>query len=133
MKNCHKLSRNCSIHGKNREISGQYNFWTPIKNSIPDVWNWNCWNFFVQKLKWEVMAPCHPPPPLRVAMPLLEQIMKYKVAQFWDKLHLNLPYAPKKGSFLRIYIRIFLVLPKCFIIKMSLEWIVRCWQYWWSP
>ena len=37
---------NCSIHSKNREISGPYNFWTPIKNNIPDVWNWNSWTLF---------------------------------------------------------------------------------------
>ena len=46
MESCHKLSKNCSINGKNCEISGQYNFWTSIKNNIPDVWNWNCWTFF---------------------------------------------------------------------------------------
>ena len=37
MKNCRKLSKNYSMHGKFRDISGRYNFWTPIKNNIPDV------------------------------------------------------------------------------------------------
>ena len=46
MKCCYKLSKNGSIHAKNSEISGPYNFWTSIKNNIPDVWNWNCWIFF---------------------------------------------------------------------------------------
>ena len=35
-----------SIHGKNREISGTYNFWTPVKSIILDFWNWNCWTLF---------------------------------------------------------------------------------------
>ena len=46
MKSHHKLSKNCSIHGKNREISGPYDFWTPVKGNIPDVWNRNCWTLF---------------------------------------------------------------------------------------
>ena len=41
-----KLSKNYSIHGKNREIFGPHNFWTPIKSNIPDFWNWNCWTLF---------------------------------------------------------------------------------------
>ena len=41
-----KLSKNCSIHCKNRQISGQCNFWTPVKSNIPDNWNWNCWTLF---------------------------------------------------------------------------------------
>ena len=47
----HKLSKNCSLHGKNCEISGTYNFWTSVKSNIHDVWNWNFWTF------------CTPPPP----------------------------------------------------------------------
>ena len=30
MKGLGKLSKNCSIHAKNREISGPYNFRTPV-------------------------------------------------------------------------------------------------------
>ena len=26
--------------------SGPYNFLTPTKSSIPDVWNWNYWTLF---------------------------------------------------------------------------------------
>ena len=70
MKSCRKLSKNCSIHGKNREIFGPYNFWTPIKSNIPDVWNWNFWTLFGSEI--EVgggggMDPLAPP----VATPLL--------------------------------------------------------------
>ena len=46
MKSHRKLSINSSIHGKNHEISGPYNFWTPLKSNIPDVWNGNCWTLF---------------------------------------------------------------------------------------
>ena len=31
----YKLSKNCSIHGKNYEISGLYNFWTTVKSKNP--------------------------------------------------------------------------------------------------
>ena len=41
MRSCRKLSKYCSILGKNREIFGPHNFWTPIKSNIPDVWNWD--------------------------------------------------------------------------------------------
>ena len=46
-----------SVHGKNCEISGQYSFWTPIKNNISEVWNWNCCTFFVRKSSGGAMAP----------------------------------------------------------------------------
>ena len=46
MKNQSKLSKNCSMHGKNRKISGPCIFWTPIKSNIFDVWNWNWWALF---------------------------------------------------------------------------------------
>ena len=59
-KNVSELSKNCSIHGKNCEISGMYNFWTPIKSSIPDVWNWNCWTLFDWEI--EVGGPWPSPP-----------------------------------------------------------------------
>ena len=60
-KNVSDLSNNCSIHGKNCEISGLYNFWTPTKSSSPDVWNWNCWTL----LDWEIEVErgTWPPPP----------------------------------------------------------------------
>ena len=58
MKSRQKLSKNFSIHGKNCEISGPYNFWTSIKSCIPDVWNWNCWTLFGLEIK--VGGPCPP-------------------------------------------------------------------------
>ena len=45
-KNESELSKNLNIHCKSREISGPYNFLTPIKSSTPDVWNWTCWTLF---------------------------------------------------------------------------------------
>ena len=51
MKIRRKLAKNCRIHGKNREISGPYNFWTPVKSNIPDVWNWNCWTLFGSEIE----------------------------------------------------------------------------------
>ena len=62
MKICHKLSKNCSIHGKNDEIFGPYYFWTPVENNIPDIWNWNCWTVFGSEVEvGEAMAPVAPP------------------------------------------------------------------------
>ena len=51
MKSCHKLSENCSMYGKNCEISGSYNFWTSVKINIPDVWNWNFWTLFSSEIE----------------------------------------------------------------------------------
>ena len=67
MKSCHKLSKSCNIHGKNREISGFYSvyfysFWTSIKNNIPDVWNWICRAFFLFG-SWSVGDHSPPGPP----------------------------------------------------------------------
>ena len=45
---------------KNREISGPYNFWTPVKNNIPGVWNWNCWTFLSSWIEME--GGGHSPP-----------------------------------------------------------------------
>ena len=50
MKRRRKFSKNCSMRGKKGEISGPYNFWTPIKNNTPNIWNWSCWTFF----GWEI-------------------------------------------------------------------------------
>ena len=52
------LSKNCSKHGENREISGPHSFWAPVKSNMFDVWNWNCLTFFVSKI--EVEGPCPP-------------------------------------------------------------------------
>ena len=41
MKSHHKQSKNCSIQGKDCEISGPYNFWTSAKSYIPKVLNKN--------------------------------------------------------------------------------------------
>ena len=62
MKSCRKLSKNCSIHGKNREIFGPYNFWTPIKSNIPDVWNWNFWTLFGSEIEVGGGGGGHGPP-----------------------------------------------------------------------
>ena len=68
MKRRRKLFKKCSIHGKSREISGSYNFWTPVESNIPDIWNWNCWTLFGLKneLGGGAMAPLAP----SVATPL---------------------------------------------------------------
>ena len=59
-----KLSKNCSIHDKNHEISRPYEFWTPIKSNIPDVWNWNCWPLFGSEIEEGGHGPpAHPHPP----------------------------------------------------------------------
>ena len=58
MKSRHKLSKNCSMHGKCCEFSGPYNFWTSVKSNIPDVRNWNLWTFL--GLKTDVRG--HGPP-----------------------------------------------------------------------
>ena len=68
MKCCYKLSKNGSIHAKNSEISGPYNFWTSIKNNIPDVWNWNCWIFFGSEVEVEGTEGHGPPWPLPVVV-----------------------------------------------------------------
>ena len=67
-KNVSELSKNFSIHCKSHEISGPYDFLTPIKSSIPDVWNWNCWTLFVLENELGVMGgmtSLHPPSWLR--------------------------------------------------------------------
>ena len=45
------LSKNCSIHGENNEISGPYNLWAPVKSNISDVWNWNYGTFLGSKIE----------------------------------------------------------------------------------
>ena len=50
-KNVSELSKNLNIHCKSREISGPYNFLTPIKSSTPDVWNWTCWTLFGSEIE----------------------------------------------------------------------------------
>ena len=65
MKNCRKLFKNCSIHDKNCEFSGPYNFWTPVKSNIPDFWSWNFWTLFGSEIevgdRGRGMAPLAPP------------------------------------------------------------------------
>ena len=72
-KNVSELSKDFSSHCKSRENSGPRNFLTPIKSSIPDVWNWNyC---LVSKLKRDLggmtflLLPTPPRPPLRWLCP----------------------------------------------------------------
>ena len=66
------LSKNCSIHGENREISGPYNFSTPVKRNTSDVWNLNFWTFLGSKIEVEEGMPTGPP----VATPMLSQTWK---------------------------------------------------------
>ena len=42
-------------YGKSCEIPGPYYFWTPLKSSIPDVWNQTLWTLF--GLEIEVREP----------------------------------------------------------------------------
>ena len=76
MKIRRKLAKNCSIHGKNYEISGPYNFWTPVKSNIPDVWNWNCWTLFGSEIEVWGHGPLAPSPPLQWLRP-------WKFQLFW--------------------------------------------------
>ena len=58
MKIRRKLAKNCSTHGENCEISGPYNFWTPVESNIFDLWNWNCRTLFGPEIEvWD-----HGPP-----------------------------------------------------------------------
>ena len=58
MKIRRKLAKNCSTYGKNCEISGPYNFWTPVESNIFDVWNWNCWTLFGPEIEvWDHAPP----------------------------------------------------------------------------
>ena len=53
-KNVSKLFKYFSMHCKSRAFFSPYNFLTPIKSSIPDVWNWNCWTLFgLQNEVWD--------------------------------------------------------------------------------
>ena len=69
MKSHRKLSKNCCMYGKNRKMSGLYNFWTPTKSSIPDVWNWNGWTLFSSEIEYSrghgPPAPSPTSPPLQ--------------------------------------------------------------------
>ena len=57
-KNCPK---NCSIHGKYREISGPYNFLKPIKAMCLIFETETVGPCFVRKLNWGAMAHLAPP------------------------------------------------------------------------
>ena len=63
MKVGRKFAKNCSIQGKNREISVPYNFWTPVKINISDVWNWNGSVLFGSGIEVWVHGPPVPSPP----------------------------------------------------------------------
>ena len=58
-KNVSKLFKYFSMYCKSRAFFSPYNFLTPIKSSIPDVWNWNCWTLFDWEI--EVGGPWSPP------------------------------------------------------------------------
>ena len=79
-KNVSDLSNNCSIHGKNCEISGLYNFWTSVKSNIPNVWNWIFWGRFGSEI--EVGGLC--PLPVAPALKLLSFVTD--VIQYSDDL-----------------------------------------------
>ena len=69
-RNVSELSKSCRTHCKN--------FWTPIKSSIPDVWNWNYWTLFGLEIE-EGRGACPPcPPSTPVATPLHMYITYYK-------------------------------------------------------
>ena len=65
MKSRHKLSKNCSTHGENCEISGPHNFWTSVKTNIPNVWNWIFWSLFGSEIEVAKVWPLWPPQRLR--------------------------------------------------------------------
>ena len=86
MENCGKLYKNCSIHDKNREISDPYNFWTPVKSNIPDVWSWNFWTFFGSEIEkggggGGGVDPPAPPPPMDPLAPLPSVAMPLKIVR----------------------------------------------------
>ena len=117
MKSCQKLFKNCSIHGKNPEISDQYNFWTPIKNNVPDVWNWNCWTFF--GLKVEVRGSWLPSPIPSAATPLFKRSIK----QSKDKVDLHVSFLKK---FLICKICMFLFWNLSFLLQIFLLLFTSC-------
>ena len=78
-KNVSDLSKNVSIPCKSCEISGPYNFLTPIKSSIPDIWNWNCWTLFGLEIEVGLRGHDLPTPLLsHVATPLYMYMLYYK-------------------------------------------------------
>ena len=77
-KNVSELSKNLNIHCKSREISGPYNFLTPIKSGIPDVWNWNCWTLFGLENKVGERGRHDLLTPSQVATPLHMYMSYYK-------------------------------------------------------
>ena len=88
MKSCLKLSKNCSIHGNNCQISGLYNFWKSIKSNVPDVWNWHVWTLF--GLDIEVGGGGGPPhgPPAPLAINIW-QLWRKKMPQINIISHLS--------------------------------------------
>ena len=83
MRSSYILSKNRSIHSENREISGPYNFWAPVKSNISDVWNWNCETFFGSKI--EVGWPCPPAPPPSSYAPDEPDLINWKIG-YYEKL-----------------------------------------------
>ena len=61
MKSRYELSKNCDIHGKSVEIFGPYNFWTPMKSIISDIWTETLGTSFFRKLKLGAMGHLSPP------------------------------------------------------------------------
>ena len=78
MQSCRKLSNTCSIHGKNREISGTYNFWAIVKSNIPNIWNCNCWTFF----GLEIELGGHNPPATSNYAPNSLNLKRYNSSKF---------------------------------------------------
>ena len=79
------MSTACSIHGKNREISVPYSFWTTVKISIPENWNWNCWTSFGLEIEvgGHTLPLSLPPPPSLVATLLDTDVKNRKLLSSW--------------------------------------------------
>ena len=90
-KNVSKLFKYFSMHCKSRAFFSPYNFLTPIKSSIPDVWNWNCWTLF----DWEIEVGGPWPPPTQWLHPCtctchiikLNKLQKYVFQHYkaWER------------------------------------------------
>ena len=100
MKTRRKFSKNCSIQGKNREISCPHNFWTPWKINFPDIWNWNYWTLFGSGI--EVGEGAWPPNPAQWLHPWTNvtksQIIRPKNWTILTKPEESMRVDKKKGA-----------------------------------
>ena len=101
MKSYRKMSKNCCTNGNNFEISGLYNLWKPLKSSIPDVWNWNCWTLFgLQNWSWGVWYA----PPFDLSSGYAPAFSKTHVINKKTTWHLNLRCGINKVSYSNLYL-----------------------------